>query len=72
MMCSFCNKGNTNPGLVTVHLPLKSGDLLAKKVPAEICDFCGEYYLSDDVTEALFEAKKQAEERNAQLEVLEY
>lgn len=72
MQCSFCNKGQTRPGLVTVHLPLKSGDLLARKVPAEICNFCGEYYLSDEITEELFKAKKEAEERKAQLEVLEF
>jgi YgiT-type zinc finger domain-containing protein len=34
--------------------------IVLKKVPAEICDNCGEYYLSDAVTEQVLEKAELA------------
>ena len=38
MKCTLCNQGETHPGEVTVIL---------KGVSADICENCGEYYLSE-------------------------
>ncbi|MEH1864831.1 MAG: type II toxin-antitoxin system MqsA family antitoxin, partial [Nostoc sp.] len=43
------------PNLVTVTLERDEYIFILKKVPAEICDNCGEYYLSDVVTEQVLE-----------------
>jgi YgiT-type zinc finger domain-containing protein len=50
MKCVICKHGETKPGLVTVTLERDECIIVLKKVPAEICDNCGEYYLSDAVT----------------------
>lgn len=43
-----------------------------KKVPAEICDNCGEYYLSDAVTEQVLQKAESAINNGAELEILRY
>lgn len=51
MKCVICKHGETKPGLVTVTLEKDEGIVVIKKVPAEVCDNGGEYYLSDTTTE---------------------
>jgi YgiT-type zinc finger domain-containing protein len=72
MLCPFCEKGQTAPGFVTVHLPIMTSDLVVRHVPAEICDFCGEYYLSEEITEDILKAKSEAENRKVTIEVVEF
>ncbi|MBD2201480.1 YgiT-type zinc finger protein [Calothrix sp. FACHB-1219] len=43
-----------------------------KKVPAEICNNCGEYYLSDAVTEQVLEKSESAINNGAELEIIRY
>ena len=50
MKCAFCRHGKTHSGLVTVTLDRHEQIVVLKGVPADICDNCGEYYLSEDVT----------------------
>ena len=49
MRCVICKHGETQPGLVTVTLERDESIVIIKRVPAEVCDNCGEYYLSDIV-----------------------
>ena len=46
MKCTLCRQGETKPGLTTVTLERGPTIVVIKQVPAEICDICGEYYLS--------------------------
>ena len=64
MKCVICKHGETKPGLVTVTLERDECIIVLKKVPAEICDNCGEYYLSDAVTEQVLD--------KAELEIIRY
>lgn len=50
MECLFCKYGNTAPDDVTVTLQRGEATVVLKKVPAEVCQCCGEYTLSDSVT----------------------
>jgi len=43
-----------------------------KKVPAELCDNCGEYYLDDTVAEWVYSQAENASARSAEVEVLQY
>lgn len=72
MKCVICKLGETHPGLVTV--PLQRGDttVVLKGVPAEICDNCGEYYLSEDVTGAVLARAEEAVKRGAEVEILRF
>ncbi|MEH1932043.1 MAG: type II toxin-antitoxin system MqsA family antitoxin [Nostoc sp.] len=72
MKCLICQHGQTKPGLVTVTLERDECIIVLKKVPAEICDNCGEYYLSDAVTEQVLEKAESAINNGAELEIIRY
>ena len=46
--------------------------IVLKKVPAEICDNCGEYYLSDTVTEQVLDKAELAITKGVELEIIRY
>ena len=50
MKCVICRQGETRAGRTTVTLQRSETTVILKGVPAEICDNCGEYYLSEQVT----------------------
>lgn len=63
MACVWCKKGKTRAGKKTVTLEYKGTTLVIKEVPAEICDNCGEGFLSEKVTKEIHgKAKAAAEE----------
>jgi YgiT-type zinc finger domain-containing protein len=70
--CVICKHGETKPGLVTVTLEGDECIIILKKVPAEICNNCGEYYLSDAVTEQVLEKAESAINNGAELEIIRY
>ena len=50
MRCLTCKHRQTKLSIVTVTLERNELIVIIKKVPAEVCDNCGEYYLSNDIT----------------------
>jgi YgiT-type zinc finger domain-containing protein len=46
MQCVLCKHGTTHPGNVTVTLERDNCIIILKDVPADICENCEEYYLS--------------------------
>ena len=46
MKCTICKTGHTHPGVTTVTLQRDNTVVIIRDVPAEICEDCGEYYLS--------------------------
>ena len=49
MKCNLCKVGSIKPGFVTVTLHRSSSTIIFKKVPAEVCENCGEYFFSEVV-----------------------
>ena len=72
MNCVICKTGELHPGHATVTLNRENTVMVIKQVPAEVCDNCGEYYLSDVVTRRIFQQAEEAVQRNAEVEVLRY
>lgn len=72
MKCVICKQGTTSPGEVTVTLQRGDTTVIFKKVPAEVCDNCGEYYLSEKVTENLLYRAESAVKNGAEVEILRY
>ncbi|MDB9458560.1 type II toxin-antitoxin system MqsA family antitoxin [Dolichospermum circinale CS-1225] len=72
MKCVICKHGETKPGLVTVTVERDECIIVLKKVPAEICDNCGEYYLSDAVTEQVLDKAELAITKGVELEIIRY
>lgn len=72
MQCVICKQGQTHPGHVTVALQRGDTTVILKDVPAEVCDNCGEYYLSEDVTRRVLERAEDAVESGAEVEILRF
>jgi YgiT-type zinc finger domain-containing protein len=50
MKCVFCRHGETRPGEITTTLQRGETTVILKRAPADVCDNCGEAYLSAEVT----------------------
>jgi YgiT-type zinc finger domain-containing protein len=72
MNCVICKQGQTQAGLVTVTLEREGAIVVFKRVPAEVCENCGEYYLSDEVTGELLERAEEAIAGGAEVEIRRY
>ncbi|MCC5898588.1 MAG: type II toxin-antitoxin system MqsA family antitoxin [Phormidium sp. GEM2.Bin31] len=72
MNCVICKHGQTVPGRTTVTLDRDGVIVILKNVPAEICDTCGEYYLSEETTRVILESAEQAIAKGIDLEVRQY
>jgi YgiT-type zinc finger domain-containing protein len=72
MKCVICKMGETAEGRVTVTLQRGDLSVLIKNVPAQICENCGEYYLSDDITDQVLKQAEASAARNAEVEILRF
>ncbi|BAZ10546.1 hypothetical protein NIES4071_23690 [Calothrix sp. NIES-4071] len=72
MKCVICKHGETKPVLVTVTLERDESIVVIKKVPAEVCNNCGEYYLNDNITEQVLERAYVAVNNGAEVEIIRY
>ncbi|MEE8507149.1 MAG: type II toxin-antitoxin system MqsA family antitoxin [Kiloniellales bacterium] len=70
MRCVFCKQGDTRPGEATVTLQRGETVVVVKEVPADICENCGEYYLSDSVSEKVMAKAEEAARNGAGVEIL--
>jgi YgiT-type zinc finger domain-containing protein len=57
---------------VTVTLNRGETVVILKGVPAEVCENCGEYYLSQAVTSQVLEKAEEAYRKGVELEVLRF
>jgi YgiT-type zinc finger domain-containing protein len=72
MDCVICKNGTTRPGHVTVTVQRGNTTVILKNVPAELCENCGEYYLSSDITAQVLLRAEQAVLSGAEIEVLRF
>lgn len=72
MKCIICKHEQTQPGLVTVTLERGESIVIIKKVPAEICSNCGEYYLSRTIAEQVLQKAEVAVNNGAEVEIVKY
>ena len=72
MKCVICKHGDTNAGEATVTLERTGSTLVFKGVPAQVCENCGEEYVSEDTATLLLEAATSAARAGVQVEVRQY
>lgn len=72
MKCVLCKSGETKPGETTVVLTKGETSVIIKNMPADLCQTCGEYYLSDDVTEVVLARAEEAVKKGAEVEILRF
>lgn len=72
MNCVLCKQGETLPGKVTVTLERGETTVVIKGVPADVCQNCGEYYLTENVTGDVLRMAERAVANGAEVEILRY
>lgn len=72
MKCPICKHGSTRPGYASISMERDDATLVFKHVPAEICDNCGEEYVSEEVTGSLLERANRAASEGVRVDVREY
>ncbi len=72
MKCAICRNGITEEGYTTVVLERDQTTLVFKRVPAEICNNCGEEYISLEVNKALLRHTRKELNRCVTLEMLNF
>ena len=72
MTCVLCRHGDTQPGEVCVTLQRGDTTIILKGVPAEVCQNCGEYYLSESITKQVLERAEAAVRNGAEVEILRF
>lgn len=72
MKCPICRNGHTESGFTTVTLERNQTTLVYKQVPADICENCGEIYLSSAINGALLKQANNELNRGVYLEMVNY
>ena len=72
MKCVFCKHGKTQPGMTTITLERDNCVVILKGVPVDICENCGEYYLSETTTESVLKYAEVVADRGTEVEILRF
>lgn len=72
MKCGICKHGTCVPGTITVTLERGSTTVVIRQVPAQVCDTCGEEYLSEEITDAVLKIAEQDARAGVQVDIREY
>ena len=72
MKCLICRSGETQPGMTTVTLERGSTTLVFKRVPAQVCENCGEAYVDEDITRQVMQTAKDAARAGVQVDIREF
>ena len=72
MRCLICKTGTPYGGTITVTLERGDTVVVIKDVPAQVCNNCGEYYLSEEVTNRIHALTEEGVQRKVEVEVLHY
>lgn len=72
MKCVICKFGETRPGFTTMTLTRDALTLVVKRVPAQVCENCGEAYVDEPTAASVFQAAEVAAQSGVQVEVREF
>ena len=72
MKCTICKTGHTHPGTTTVTLQRDNTVVVIRDVPAEICENCGENYLSESTARRVYADAEKTANRHVEVEIQRY
>jgi len=70
MKCLDCKHGTLEKGTTTVSYDREGCTVVIKDVPADICNVCGAWYLSEEMTEQVTEIGHRAAKNGAEVEII--
>lgn len=68
----MCEQGETRPGTATVTLERGEMVLVFRKVPARVCEVCGEEYVDEKTTAHLLSVAEEAGRSGVLVDIREY
>jgi YgiT-type zinc finger domain-containing protein len=68
----MCKHGDTHPGEVTVTLQRGEATVIVKGVPGDVCENCGEFYLSEEITGRVLALAEDAVKKGAGVEIIRF
>jgi YgiT-type zinc finger domain-containing protein len=72
MNCAICKTGQITYAAAIVTLQRGETIVVIKNVPADVCDNCGEYYLSEEMAERVLELGESAVKKGVEVEVMRW
>ena len=72
MKCVICKHGETKDGTTTITLERDGSTIVFKDVPAQICDNCGEKYVSDKTTKDLFKKANELLKNGTEVDIRKF
>jgi len=69
MTCLICRRGEARAGSATVTVQRGRCTVVFKDVPADVCENCGEYYLSEEVNREIQHRAEMALSNGAEVEI---
>ena len=72
MNCAICKTGRISHSAAIVTLQRGETIVVIKNVPADVCDNCGEYYLSEEMAECVLELGESAVKKGVEVEVMRW
>lgn len=70
MECTICKNGETSAGSVTFTLEKDGVIIVFKNVPALVCQNCGDFYLTTEITQMLLERANATIEKGVEFEIV--
>jgi len=72
MKCALCKHGQTFLGKTTVTLHRGDTIVILKEVPAEVCENCGEYYLSETITAKVLRRAEEEVAKGSEVQIMRF
>jgi YgiT-type zinc finger domain-containing protein len=72
MKCVICKTGEVKPGTTSFSVERGEMTLVLKRVPARVCDQCGEAYVDEATTRRIEEIAERVQEAGVQVAVQDY
>lgn len=70
-ICPLCG-GDKTSGHITFTADLDSGLVVVRKVPAKVCQQCGENWIEHETAKRLEKLVQDAQEKQAEVEIVQW
>jgi YgiT-type zinc finger domain-containing protein len=72
MVCPVCKNGETSRGSTTLVFEKGTSTIVIRKVPADVCDNCGEAFLSEDISREVMIMAGKGVNKGVEVEILNF
>jgi len=70
MECVICKHGSAKQGFATITLERDNAIVVFKNVQALVCENCGDFYLTTETTNMLFDMASLSLEKGVEFEII--